>query len=187
MHYAHRDPLRFCNHHSACLEGTSFAVKYPTMHAVWEACYRADWLLWILTRLKRRTLDGDAGLRGFAHWCARNTPLPGGDPISSLLGEADLKRLERISLTREEYDAQKELDRGKCYDLWVQGKAAELAAFSAARTALHPDPAYAARYAAEETLSAVRALAATERPAVKSAQLAQANQLRLLIPNPFQA
>ena len=63
-------PAQFCAHHNACLDGAEFAAKYKTMAGVWDACPRADWLLWILEKLEVRD---DKKLRLFAVWCVRNT------------------------------------------------------------------------------------------------------------------
>ena len=57
-------PQAFCQLTDACPEGREFAVKHPTMGAVWADCDRPDWLLWLLGRLEAE------GLPDFARWCA---------------------------------------------------------------------------------------------------------------------
>jgi hypothetical protein len=39
----------------ACNDAVQWARAYPTMQAAWDACERADWMLWLMGRRGRRT------------------------------------------------------------------------------------------------------------------------------------
>ena len=76
-------PTEFCDATHACPEGRRFAVKYKTMSAVWRACKRVDWLVWILNAIDAE--PDEKACRLYMVWCARNTPLADGRTTAALL------------------------------------------------------------------------------------------------------
>jgi hypothetical protein len=59
----------FIKENNACSDGAAFAEKFTTLAEAWDACERADWLLWAYVRkVKEQDLKA---LRLFACWCAR--------------------------------------------------------------------------------------------------------------------
>jgi hypothetical protein len=159
MKYLNLNPKEFCSVTSACKDGREFAEKYNTMAEVWDACPRADWLLWILKAIDAP--ENEKNERLFAVWCARNTPMRDGRTTSALLTDprsvAALEVAERFAHGNASAD-----------ELAAAGTAAWSAAGASARDAAW-DSAWAAAW------SAARA----------AAEAAQANQLRTMIGNPF--
>jgi hypothetical protein len=83
MKHLNLNPKEFCSVTIACKEGRTFALNHNTMAEVWDACPRADWLLWILTAIDAPVNDKTERL--FAVWCARNTPMHDGRTTGALL------------------------------------------------------------------------------------------------------
>ena len=76
-------PREFCAETNACHEGAVFASRFKSMSAVWKACPRADWLIWILNAIEAE--HDEKAERLFAVWCARNTPMADGRVTGALL------------------------------------------------------------------------------------------------------
>jgi len=74
----------FCRATGTCYEGARFALKHDTMAAVWDACERYDWLVWILRHI---TLTPEQTLivRRVALRIVRETPIVYNDPHSDVL------------------------------------------------------------------------------------------------------
>jgi hypothetical protein len=179
MKHLNLNPKEFCSATDACQEGEVFAKKYNTMAEVWDACPRADWLLWILTAIDAPAADKTQRL--FAIWCARHTPMHDGRTTSVLL--TDPRSIEALEVaerfahgnaTKEELAAARAAARAAAWPAaWdAAGDAARDAARAAPRAA-----AWAAAWnaAGDAAGDAARAAACD----------AQANQLRTMIGNPF--
>ncbi len=63
------ETIDFCKKHNACREGVEFASKFQTLAEVWDACPRADWLIWMLQKAEK-TCGLERTLRIFACDCA---------------------------------------------------------------------------------------------------------------------
>jgi hypothetical protein len=126
------------------------------MADVWDNCPRGDWLIWLSQRVDA---GDDRTLRLFAVWCARSTPLGDGRVTGDLLTDPR----SRAALEVAERYAH------------GQATADELATAAAAYAAAAAAYAYAtAAYAADDAAAAAAA-----------ARLAQANQFRRMVANPF--
>ena len=191
MKHLNLNPKEFCSATDACQEGQVFAEKYNTMAKVWDACPKADWLLWILTAIDAPA--NDKAQRLFAIWCARHTPMHDGRTTSVLL--TDPRSIEALEVaerfthgnaTKEElaaawaaaWDAARAAARHAAGA--EAGAAARDAAGDAARAA-----AGAAAWAAARDAAGDAARAAAWTAAVAAARATQANQLRTMISNPF--
>ena len=183
MKHLNLTPKDFCDATDACQKGREFAEKYNTMAEVWDACPRADWMLWILTAIEA-PVNGKTE-RLFAIWCARHTPMHDGRTTSVLLTDprsvAALEVAERCAhgdATTEELAAA-----------WVAaGDAAWAAAWVAAGDAAGDAAraaAGAAAWAAARAAAGDAAGAAARAAAGDAAEAAQANQLRTMVSNPF--
>ena len=135
------------------------------MSAVWKACPRVDWLIWMLNVIEAK--HDEKSERLFAIWCARNTPLGDGRTTGDLLTDrcsinalAVAERFASGDATREELTAARD------------------AAGSAARDAASPAWS-AAWYAASP------AWYAAGSAAWDAARSAQSAEFRRVIKNPF--
>ena len=183
MKHLNLNPKEFCSATDACQEGQVFAEKYNTMAKVWDACPKADWLLWILTAIDAPA--NDKAQRLFAIWCARHTPMHDGRTTSVLL--TDPRSIEALEVAERftHGNATKE-------ELAAAGAAAWDAAWAAARDAAG-DAARAAAWAAAGAAAGdaagaaawAAAGAAAGAAARDAARATQANQLRTMISNPF--
>jgi len=195
MKHLNLNPKEFCSATDACQEGQVFAEKYNTMAKVWDACPKADWLLWILTAIDAPA--NDKAQRLFAIWCARHTPMHDGRTTSVLL--TDPRSIEALEVaerfthgnaTKEElaaawaaaWDAARAAAGAAARD--AAGAAAGAAARDAAGAAAR-DAAGAAAWAAARDAAGDAARAAAWTAAVAAARATQANQLRTMISNPF--
>ena len=187
MKHLNLNPKEFCSATDACQEGEVFAEKYNTMAEIWDACPRADWLLWILIAIDAPKNDKTERL--FAVWCARSTPMRDGRTTSVLLTDqrsmGALEVAERFAhgnATAEELAAARDSARDA---EWSSARAAAgAAAGAAARDAAWSSARAAARDAAwDAEWSSARAAARSAARDV--AGDAQANQLRTMISNPF--
>jgi hypothetical protein len=195
MKHLNLTPKEFCSATDACEEGREFAQKYNTMAEVWDACPRADWLLWILRAID--AAENEKTERLFAIWCARSTPMHDGRTTGALLTDsrsiAALEVAERFAhgnASREELTAA----RAAAWDAAraAAEDAARAAAGDAARAAADAaDAAWAAADAADAAWAAAGAAAwAAARDAARAAAgaaawAAQAVQLRTMVSNPF--
>ena len=203
MKHINLNPKEFCSATNACEKGREFAEKYNTMAEVWDACPRADWLLWILKAIDAP--ENEKNERLFAVWCARNTPMRDGRTTSALLTDprsvAALEVAERFAHGNASAD---ELAAAGSAAWSAAGAAAWAAAEAAAGSAAGSTARSAAGSTAWSTArsaagSAARSAAgASARDAAWSAawaaawsaaraaaEAAQANQLRTMISNPF--
>jgi hypothetical protein len=162
------------------------------MADVWDNCPRGDWLVWIAQKVN---VNDDRTLRLFAVWCARLTPLGDGRVTGDLLTDprsrAALEVAERYANGQA---AAKEL---------ATAYAAAAAAYADAGYNFAAEAAYAAcAYADADPFAdavyadAVRAVASSADAAYAdaygdvddpfaAARLAQADQFRLVVANPF--
>ena len=180
MNYLNLTPKQFCDATDACSKGRAFALTQQTMADVWDKCPRPDWLLWILNKLNRQA--NDRTLRMFAIWCVRTTPLSDGRKVVDLL--TDPRSLAALEVA-ERYVNGNATDRELAAAGAAAWDAAGAAAWDAARDAARAaagaatlDAAGAAAWAAAEAAAGAAAWAA--------AGAAQADQLRKMIPNPFE-
>jgi len=164
MKHLNLTPKEFCSATDACREGREFAEKYNTMAEVWDACPRADWLLWILTAIAVPVNDKTERL--FAIWCARHTPMHDGRTTGALL--TDPRSIAALEVA--ERFAHGDATTGEL-------AAVRAAAWAAARAAARDASGAAARDAAR---------AAAWAAARDAAWAAQANQLRTMVSNPFE-
>jgi len=121
MKHLNLTPKEFCSATNACREGRVFCEKYNTMAEVWDACKKAEWLLWIL-----RAIDAPANEKNerlFAVWCARNTPMHDGRTTGALLTDPrSVAALEVAELfaygnaTKEELAAASAAARAAAWD-----------------------------------------------------------------------
>ena len=183
-HMLKLSPKEFCAATNACNEGAGFAGAFPTMSAVWDACPRVDWLIWILDVVHAER--DEKAERIFAVWCARNTPLPDGRVTGDLLTDprslAALVVAERFAngnATEEELTADRTSARA----------AARAAAWAASRAAA-ADASRAAAAAAWDAADAAADAAAwaadaADADAAGAAGAAQCTEYRRVIKNPF--
>ena len=87
-------PKQFCAHFDACPDGAEFAAKFKTMAEVWDACPRADWLIWILDKLEIRD---DKKLSLFGCWCVRHTQLADGRTVWDLLTDERSRKAVEVA------------------------------------------------------------------------------------------
>jgi len=157
----------FCERHDACSEGREFAANFATMAEVWDACERADWLVWIYHRAVEQ-MD-ERALRLFACWCVRETPLKDGRKVWDLLTD---ERSRNAVVVAERF---------------ARGEATEGERAQARAAAAYADAAYAAAaYAYAAYAAAVYAAhAASYATAARDAQKVQADEFRRRFTNPF--
>jgi hypothetical protein len=180
-------PAQFCAATDACAEGRDWAITQPTMADVWDQCPRGDWLLWLAQRVNA----ADARtLRLFAVWCARSTPLGDGRVTGDLLTDprslSALTVAERYAYgwaTAQELANAARVVANACTaartaDRTAAVRAAYAAAYYACANVTRGDAlATAARLAAYDAARAAYDAAA--------ARIAQADQFRRMVANPF--
>ena len=188
-------PKKFCAATKACDEGFKFAARFKSMSAVWKACPRVDWLIWILNAI--RAERDEKAERLFAVWCARNTPMADGRVTGDLLTDprshAALEVAERFAkgkATADELAAAGAAARAAAGDAAraAAGDAAGAAAWAAAGAAAWAAARAAARAAAGDAAGAAAwaaAWAAARAAAGDAAGEAQSAEFRRVIKNPF--
>jgi hypothetical protein len=184
-------PKDFCRETHACREGAKYATGFSTMAEVWEACPRADWLVWMLNALDAP--QDPKVCRLYMVWCARHTPLANGATTGSLLTDSrSHEALDAAVAFTEGEIGETELEAAWSAAWSAAGSAARLAAESAAWSAAWSAAGSAARLAAESAAwSAARSAAwsaaesAAWSAAWSAARSAQANQFRRVVNNPF--
>ena len=119
-------PAEFCKATKACSDGADYAKTQPDMVAVWDNCPRIDWMVWILNAIDAPKYD--KGLRLFAVWAARNTPMANGKLTGSLI--TDPRSVAALDVA--ERFANGGATQG---ELEAAGEAAGEAAWAAAREA----------------------------------------------------
>ena len=173
-------PEEFCEATRACDEWRELALTHATMDDVWDACPRADWLIWICRKAGR--MPDARTLRLFAVWCARHTPLGDGRVTGHLLTDpralVALEVAERHAHGRAT-DAELSAARADAYAASANSANGYLAAAAAttAAVAAVDNAAYAAAYVAYVAHVAADA----------AARQAQADQYRRMVDNPFRA
>lgn len=201
-------PKQFCKATKACFIGRRFALKQPNMAAVWDNCPRPDWMFWMLDRVRRKP-DGRTS-RLFAAWCAVNTPMANGRKTGDLLIDRRIldalevvERYENGTATKRKLEAALARADAHCEGNFALIMARE-AAWAAARMAsqatrnaechcsnvsANATASDAAVYASRATAQAAAwaASSGASTAAWKAAQIAQANQLRAMVANPFKA
>lgn len=187
-----------------CGDGAKFASRYRTMAEAWDACPRADWMLWAYGRFPSYGRDAtnsadESSLRLFACWCARNTPLGDGrllwdliDDLRSVRAVGTAERFARGEASPDELyashraavDAAGEVAQAttRAAERHVQ-EAAWYAALVVTCVATRCEAYVAARDATHAAVMAsVYAVGVIAGPA---ARRAQADALRRHVPNPF--
>jgi hypothetical protein len=162
----------------ACEEAVDWASAYAISGDAFQACPRADWVLWLLEQFRLREPDKD---RLFACWCVRHTPLIGGGEVWDLLTDARSRRAVEVA-ERYARGAATDDERGTAWDeaswaataAWGAGSAAESAAAAAAAWAV----------ARSETHQAAESAAAAAGN-TEAALRAQADALRAIYGNPL--
>jgi hypothetical protein len=181
-------PTEFCLATKACGEGSEFALKYSSMHEVWEKCPNLSWHLWIIERLPDRPLKQ---LRLFAVWCARNTPLKDGrttlallkDPRSVTAIDVAERFANGLATKSELNEARQNAYAAACAAYAYAAADAYAYAYAAVDAAAYAAACAAAAAAAAADAAADDAAAcAYARINAKSAQLAQ---FKIMVPNPF--
>ena len=170
-------PAEFCAATDACKEGHNWAITQPTMADVWDNCPRGDWLLWLAQRVN--AADGRT-LRLFAVWCARSTPLGDGRVTGDLL--TDPRLLAALDVAERHANGQataEELATARANARAANAESADYALMAAAAAT-----AASADYAADASASVSDAVAHRARVAT-DARLAQADQFRMMVKNPF--
>lgn len=147
----------FIMEYKPCEEGAAFARRYETMAEVWEACPRADWLVWICGRMN---IKNDKQLRLFAVWCIRNTTIVGDKTTWDLLFDGRSRNAvlvaERFANGEASAEELRAANEVLMYVAAVYMAAAYPSANFAAQSAAYPAP-----------------------------NTAQASQFRLMVENPF--
>ena len=178
-------PADFCEKHNACAEGMAFAAQFSTLAAAWDACHRADWMLWAMQRANK-TRGLDRPLRIFACDCAEAAK------------PADPRSLAAIAVARRYADGLATVEELRAayvsaFAAYAAARASARAAACAAHVAPTPAAPYVraaarayARSASDAAYTAARASAyATSTTSAAATRRAQAKRLRALIHNPF--
>src|SRR5438132_6042375 len=112
----------------ACADAAAWASQHETAAAAWEACERADWMIWGLDQIGY----GDGTLRLFACWCARLTPLADGrtawDPLTEERSRAAVEVAERYArgeATEQDLAAWDAWDASAAWDAWDASAASD--------------------------------------------------------------
>jgi len=153
------------------------------MREVWDACPRADWLLWILRHVGLS--HHEIPLRRFTCACIRGTPIKDGRTVWDLLSDPRSRKAIEVV---EAYCA----GEGTAEDLLNAANAAYVAyaadaIVSGTTAAATTAAAYVAHAATAAYTYADAAVYAADYVAddAAAARLWQANELRKHIPNPF--
>jgi methionine synthase II (cobalamin-independent) len=169
------------------------------MADVWDHCPRGDWLVWLAQKINAAD---DRTLRLFAVWCALSTPIAGGRVTGGLLTDprsiAALEVAERYAngqAAAEQLAAAARAADAAYADAGYNFAAeAAYAACADAYADAHYDFAAHAAYAAADAAAAYAAYAAfaatldaydDDDAYAAAAKQAQADQFRLMVPNPF--
>ncbi len=176
-------PGEFCKKYDECAEGMAFAARFATLAEAWDACPRADLMIWAM-RKADKTEGLERILRIFACDCAEAAKPT--DPRSlaaiaiarrfadGLATAGELRAAYASACAAARASAARAAAYASAYaSASVSADAAAAAAVIAAR-----DAAYAHAAATSATYDArAAAYAATQRT--------QAERLRALIANPF--
>ena len=160
-------PKKFCAATKACDEGVKFAARFESMSAVWKACPRVGWLIWILNAI--RAERDEKAERLFAVWCARNTPLSDGRVTGDLLTDprsrASLEVAERFAKGKATADELAAAGAAAGDAAWDAAGAARAAAW-AARAARAARDALMANFAARSGRTSYHPNHLTDRKSV---------------------
>lgn len=179
------ETIDFCKKHNACKDGAAFAAQFSTLAEVWDACPRADWMIWMLQKADK-TGGLERTLRIFACDCAASA------------NPTDPRSLAAISVARRYADGlatADELRSAACAAYAAaEDASADAATFSADASACAAYAAadLAAAFAAcASSCASARAASAACASACASVRAADATRkthaerLRAAIPNPF--
>ena len=186
----------------ACHEGKEFLAIHKTLADAWDACQRPDWMFWALEQIN---WSDERIFRLFMCWCAMETPLADGLKTGDLLTHPDsikavevARRFANGEATAEELSAawsaalSAALSPALSPALSAALSPARSAAWSAARSAalsaaLSParSAAWSAAWSAAESAAWSAAESAAWSAARSVARSAQADQLRVMVGNPF--
>lgn len=171
----------FMKLHGACEDGRKWALTKPTMAAVFDACERGDWLMWVLNKAK--ALDKPTSVRLACEFALR--VLPNYEAKYSrkeprLAIEAALRWIEDRTdeNARAAYSAARAA-RAAARAAYSASDSAACAAYSAASAAC---AAYSAARAAD---SAASAACAADSAADSAEQKAQCEIIRKIVKNPW--
>ena len=163
----------------------AFAKQYKRMGDVWANCPRPDWMLYILDKINESPEETD--IRLFACWCARNTPIGGGRTTWDLLTDPRSRTAIEVSERYAVGNATKEERYTAYLAAWTVADAegstaSEKAAAWTVDTSMSPDVAEKVSYSAAWAAAYASHAAETF---MTLAHIAQANQLRTVVRNPF--
>lgn len=175
---SHMSPARFLKLMGACESSVEWARAYRTSAEAWDACPRADWLLWLL---EIAGIQECSKARQFGCRCVRSTPLPAGGTVWDLLSESASRGAVEVGeryacgdCDEEDLSTALEAASWVASTLWTVGPAqARAAAAAAAWTAA---PQSAAEYVAHMAAEAAN----RSEPAIR----AQADAVRAIFGNP---
>jgi hypothetical protein len=168
-----------------CKEAMDFVRKQESLHAAWECCEQASWMIWFLRR--KNLLDKPTAVK-FACDCASRVlgiyekkypddkrPRAAIDAATRWLAEP----------TEESRAAAAHAAAHAAFAAYAAAYAAYAAAYAAYAAYAADDAAHAAAYAAYAAYAAAYAADAADADAKKTERQWQADELRKLVPNPF--
>jgi hypothetical protein len=163
-----------------CTEAMLFVRKHKTLHAAWQKCERADWMIWFLRR--KSLLEKPIAVR-FACQCAERVL-----PIFESKCPDDKRPRRAIEAALKWLNDPSEASRNAANAAADAAAAANAYAANAAANAYAADAAATAANAAANAAADAAAAAAANAAAAaarNSERKWQANQLRRLVRNPF--
>lgn len=194
------ETLDFCKKHNACREGVEFASKFQTLAEVWDACPRADWMIWMLQKADK-TGGLERTLRIFACDCAELANPT--DPRSLAAIAVARRYADGLATADELYSAATAADDAYAAAAATAANAAyaayattatdaSYAAASDSAAATTAEASYAAATAADASYAAASDAAYAEADAdaayaraSAATRKTHAERLRAAIPNPF--
>ncbi len=167
----------------------TWLAKQSTMADAWDNCPRGDCIAWMAFHV--RATD-ERTMRRFAIWCARSTPLADGRVTGDLL--TDPRSIAALDAAERYADGQatdEELAAASlaAFRAKMELNAADEYAYATVRAACapigaaQPDGYLASMWASSS--AAYAAGSAFPSEGMAAANLAQANQFRLMVANPF--
>lgn len=175
-------PVTWCTRYGACEDATAWVSQYDDWADAWDACERADWMLWLM---RKKHIGNDRDLRLFACWCVRQVWHLLKDESSKAAVEV-AERYANGAATKWELAAARDTAWAPArdaagYTARTVAWAARDTARTAARDAAGDAAAGAAAWAARGAWTTGGAAWAVSAAALK----AQADKLREMFGNPF--
>lgn len=172
--------------YGACVESRVWVIanNYKTESEAWQHCPRADWMIWALKQIHYQ----DIKLRDYAIWCVESTPIHG-KPLKYYMNKHTEELLEQIKSIKGTTIEEIEANSQKFREEWTKTYGAY--GFS------YPHPQEIKRAAlnclgtnvlrmAEENTDVIVEVAARLGMRYDHTYQAMADQLRLILGNPFQ-